>query len=621
MKQNIYTACLGRGNDMGALRPRGKKYTEVYHHREALTTSSAAPSHAKAYRVSDNIDFMSILASLLTLLGGALALTDSIQQLRAIEKEKRWPGWESAEMQSHFSVDSTWGTFGSCILRRNTLPGGPVGVLIAYSTLTSAGWVASQRAVSRVISINSTPVLSRGFQVSDLSPIFTLEPSWKWLRWRTRLWPSSLFWLICIFCYVGTSFTAKVAFTPRTVSSSIHQVAPLNPLIGCNVEHVDARTTGSIYSTLNYLASNTGHQYADGDGGHYEPDIVKLNNWTVSAGWHGPPHPFLPDARPPNEQVDGYPEQFLTGLAFINATYITGLSQPALDDVGCDNTECITNETNRTLVLRVEQHPICGPLILWCDGNYPGWDRHNVCTWHGLGVGSLSVRLAWGKLEPDEINLAPVYSIWNAWELEKLDSNTPCPLSLNSSVYETVTRNLHDDLLGGSLNLKVILEMLLAHVIVNPSLVLEPAASLLRRNGIMRDTERDNCLEITGNTTADITWATTEAYFIPWELALAGALVFWGVLLAGAALPFRSRVVTNSVNQWLSFGADAGVDNVEGASTGINPPQSDRTFVVVNESKNGEYWRVSVVGAGAVGAGRGRGVTPTLGMVYGGLYI
>lgn len=60
-------------------------------------------------------------------------------------------------------------------------------------------------------------------------------------------------------------------------------------------------------------------------------------------------------------------------------------------------------------------------------------------------------------------------------------------------------------------------------------------------------------------------------------LASAGILV-WGLMLFLAALPYRGMVIRGNLDQWMSFGADVGLEDMVGASSGRTSAVSDRIW-------------------------------------------
>jgi hypothetical protein len=77
------------------------------------------------------------------------------------------------------------------------------------------------------------------------------------------------------------------------------------------------------------------------------------------------------------------------------------------------------------------------------------------------------------------------------------------------------------------------------------------------------------------------------SFFAVYQFIASGLLIGWALMLFFASWPFRRFVVRGSVDQWMSFGADLGVENMSGASSSLRGSGSN-TIWILNSTLNGD---------------------------------
>ncbi|KAH8744359.1 hypothetical protein F5882DRAFT_446547 [Hyaloscypha sp. PMI_1271] len=491
---------------------RGKPRGSV--HRPRWTAAG------KKVRWYSNVDYLTGLAGLVALAGSAMALADAI-----IVGFPDYLG-DFKTPPPLYLLPSIYS-------------------LIIYGVISGIVWTCSARAVMNILSLEINGQLSRGINIDDLTNVFEWKFGTRWLLWRRRLWKSSFFAVLCVCCYISFGLLYRLAFTPRDVEECSDTKEVLDFILGCPYQ-----TGLSTYSTLQHLTANP-KLFSTASAVIMES--VK-SDWTVEYGWRGNSvEKWIVDGSLSSKNYGTFEAQHIIAVSQSVAGWTTQYWH------------------GNTLNYSVGAHPKCGKLLQVCADAADETGVASPCFWIGISSGLFSVTKS-GVIE-DDGDLSLVLSDG------KLDpAASDCPMQLNATIYERVIRDMASELQvpGGLWGLNsvdpitegLVIPLLISHVNADLDMILEPSRSILLSAKILTanishcgSADFDGHNLLTGNFCEPV----STRYFPIYQYAASGVLFFWGFLLVIAAYPYRGLVVERKLLQWMSFGADVGVQDMNAA--------------------------------------------------------
>jgi hypothetical protein len=119
--------------------------------------------------------------------------------------------------------------------------------------------------------------------------------------------------------------------------------------------------------------------------------------------------------------------------------------------------------------------------------------------------------------------------------------------------------------------------LVLAYLSTNPSLIKDPQP-LWHSRLLVRANE--SCATYSDLYHGTISKIQVTKFRAPYQYFASAGIMVWGLILLVAALPYRGRVLRGSLDQWMSFGADVGLEDMVGASSGRTSAVSDRIWML-----------------------------------------
>ncbi|KAK0110033.1 hypothetical protein ONS95_002693 [Cadophora gregata] len=489
-----------------------------------VQSPSSVPS--KKVKWTSQCDFITLAAGLVALLVGVIGLVDGI--------------FENAYLNGK-NISTSWRPF-----HDNDTP--EIVPLIVFGIATAVAWTSSLRAIFRVASLESNSFLARGVRQSDLS--FMLEmrlPSWRWLMWRCRMWKTSLFALFCVLSYVVVALMYRLAF--RTTFETLHYTIdePGTALIGCPqlgfVGMFASLMAGKAKAYSTFVSSAPEFRDASSP--------TSNSGWNVQLGWHGSTAAAF-DIGP--------------SYGYFSGPHFVGLAQPVR---GPDTDSSESNVT-------VANHPECGPMlqVKAFRGSSAIEER---AFWVGLGAGQYNVTFS-SQQSYQATNYSLVSGIFQP-------SSGSCPLALDRSIYENVAGDLAQEVGAYTLDSttfynadgvqanKTVFALLLARMHANLTAINDKRS--LIDLGLLGEAGSDSCAEFAYSGRPGLYrgeyWEPqhTVTFFAVYQFLSSGLLMLWALMLVYVSLPSGRLVVRGSLDQWMSFGADLGGEEMLGASSGL----------------------------------------------------
>jgi hypothetical protein len=504
--------------------------------------------------------------------------------------------------------------------------------LLAFGFVTAIAWLAARRACFRVLSLDANYYLQRGVKQNDLAEIFELQlPTKSWMKWRARLWRSSLLFLLQFALYVGVGVCYRRAFQhgDEIATISVGDTAS-QFLMGCpgRAEAGLSSFDDTYGDSLAWLLGVSVNEESGNDlhmlQGAWDRSAIwnndcksKYNNdsgipvleetFFGVQGWHGSLFANNLDrwdinaAEEPNQGLysNDFHGPFILGVMALSAT------GPQVDF------EAVTQMTGNNYILDVADHPVCGPLPQLC---YPSNTRSGgyMCTWLGLVAENRTASISWStagfmnclvdrdpstaancplRLEPD---------IYNQWLNSTIMSDAIVNLGAN---------NLDEFWTSNIVRFPTYFAALVAELMAtkNDTLITDrpvlehyglymPLSFTLYQGAISYDDPNffpitEMCMGRTDDSpinliqskiqyglpiyTGTVSFTATKNDFVEYQIAAAILIMVWGAILLMIAYPFKSLLVKGSLNQYMSFGADIGLEYMNGASLGHEGSRAD----------------------------------------------
>lgn len=93
-------------------------------------------------------------------------------------------------------------------------------------------------------------------------------------------------------------------------------------------------------------------------------------------------------------------------------------------------------------------------------------------------------------------------------------------------------------------------------------------------------------------------------FFALYQFLASGLLTFWRLMLLFASYPFRRLMIHGSLDQWMSFGADLGLEEMRGASSGHRGASSNTVWGLKSTVANNGIGRLELRRVIAPGAAK-----------------
>jgi hypothetical protein len=415
--------------------------------------------------------------------------------------------------------------------------------LVLFGVATAVAWTCSLRAIFRIASLEGSRIVAGGVCQRDLSDMFEMKmPTKRWLYWRIRMWKTSGFAVLCVSLYAAAALTYRLAFTKRDQTMhGIYQNEPSDPLLGCSnwTLYDGSGALGAprgFLGMFEYLMGAVQAEWPTSPSIFIDASYVSLTNdgWNVQMGWHG----LTQASQAPYDQGEGY----------FNGPHIVGLSQPVSPE---------DPSRNPDIFIQVANHSQCGPLLQVCVTDGEG------CMWIGLGAGIYSA--TYGPSSGS--------TYMNDYSFVTYENN--CPLTLNTALYDQVVRDFVNDTGMVGLDMfmlpetllprKTVYAALLSRLQVNLNMFDDPKSVM--DLGILKD-PAGTCDGTGGRFNGEF-WASNVQTFWPaYQFSSSCLMASWGLLLMCAAYPWKEIIITGSLDQWMSFGADVGKSHMLGACSG-----------------------------------------------------
>jgi hypothetical protein len=437
--------------------------------------------------------------------------------------------------------------------------------LIVFGIGTALAWTASARAIFRETSKDALDFLTTGVRQSEISDMFELKmPTSRWWRWRLRLWKSSITAIVFVLLYLTTALSYRFDLSETTISRTEHDyISKPLPMLGCNT---------SMYESLRvydpFIESAPLNQF---------PRVV----WGFDA---------------PDQYTDGGDNPWYYDSAFSNFWYI---SQPS-DWIEGTVTGPFLSVIRRDGIpagfgtappeLSIADSPDCGPLITTCSQCPASSETCTTyCRTYGFSYGTFTMKFG-------PLSLVPHHEIMNS-DINITDhSALPCPVRFDRRFYEVLLADPELHTFGqASLSLYMVARLMQNSTVILDTTVVEelqdlgimarPGNSLSVDNICDGSTTLNHHYEFPnrhfdpstlpdGEFTANIT-AHYHALYIPTAHYVAITCLFiWGILLIMIGLPSRRLIITGSLDQWMSLGADMGKEEMVGNSSGLGAASS-----------------------------------------------
>jgi hypothetical protein len=506
--------------------------------------------------------------------------------------------------------------------------------LLAFGFATALAWISARKACFRSVSLDANYYLQRGVRQKDLSDIFEVKlPRWSWIKWRLRLWRSSLMFILQLGLYASIAICYRRAFQQGIDTVEIFMEDTGSQFVmGCPKSHEYG--SDSFVNSFNWLMGvrdprpensdqqlnsmlrgawdrsvgwgdefqQTGFQYratplgAEGvfygvHGWHGSIFAYNLNNWAID-----PPE----GTRIMGIQIDNFQGPFILGAVSLASNTTLPSDGPASPPDG-------------NYTIEIMDHPTCGQLPQLCytkpAENYMFVSpRSHICVWLGLAVENRTASISW--------NIEVSSSVFTDTNDQSVFNAEACPIRLDPIIYDswlnggimtnaTVVTN-GTNLAGfwsyNALNFQTYFAALLGEVMetTNESLIIDK--EVLMSNGLYMPPSIINATYadydygpgepvINKVCTPSIVWRpfvsledkkkyglpmyngtltypAIKTNYLGYQTAAALLMILWGGILITIAYPFKNLLIKGSVNQFMSFGADLGPENMNGASLG-----------------------------------------------------
>jgi hypothetical protein len=166
-------------------------------------------------------------------------------------------------------------------------------------------------------------------------------------------------------------------------------------------------------------------------------------------------------------------------------------------------------------------------------------------------------------------------------------------MKLDPALYEKVVEDLADvkpvtdSEYQSTFTRQIAHALILAYLSTNASYITEPDP--LWENRLLKR-GNESCDSSSHFYTGTVERIHRSRFKSRFQLLASAGIMVWGLLLFAAALPYRGMVIHGKLNQWMSFGADIGLEDMVGASSGRAPAVSDRVWTLrINEVGVGEH--------------------------------
>ncbi|KAF2692084.1 hypothetical protein K458DRAFT_411755 [Lentithecium fluviatile CBS 122367] len=478
--------------------------------------------------------------------------------------------------------------------------------LLTFGIASAAAWTCTTRAIFHVASMEAAGFAKCGVQQRDLSLMLEMRaPNSAWLHWRKRMWRSSAYAIVCFALYVAVGVLYRFAFSTKehvTVAGGrqcsyalMGDICGKHDLFGFYGSLIDQGARWPTYAapSLPFIQASPG-------------------DWDVQAAWHG--ETFAADTEPKT-------------WGWLKAWHVLGITM--LDETDSDDWvgEEFSYFLNGTDSLRVADHPVCGPMLKGATTNgTKGGDPISREYWFALAVGEMKTtyeRIPRNVNDPDYSMPPSNFSIVSGTPLLSSDG---CPMSIEREAYDTLVDYAQSGVFSPFMELdfsflsdyygytagdaqskwsfladkRTVFAILLSILQHNQTYISQSdreqliAKDLLRQELINPENDWCECsyspgLEYSKNNSVTI-YAFPRTQFFASLLA-----IVWGILLLGAAYPFRKLVIRGTLDQYMSFGGDIGCEGMAGASTGKFSATSEALWQLVEAQQENGARKVGLV--------------------------
>jgi hypothetical protein len=434
--------------------------------------------------------------------------------------------------------------------------------LVLFGVVTALAWTTSQKAVLRVASIEVTKILTKGVQLGDIADMWELKPNLRWLKWRRRMWKSSLVALLCFMLYISAALMYRLAFTiaPGVIHSDL--AGKNNLLFGCRVVDQKYSPPDAFLDAVTWFGydawKDTLQTMGESDfsltSGLAAPAKFSENGWYIHSGWRGFGDAYL-------NQSPGLP---LSGQ--LETAYLVFVQQKA-------PVREVTQSSagNFSTTLEVQNHPTCGSQLVYCSRLSVWPPSQTSCIWIGLAAGTYRTNFTTSQEEDSSAAYAgpkrPLnlylstgdyhHAIWDGHSpyLSPPNNQSSCPIPLSSSTKSQIIDDLSDSVGQGlSKNVPAVIAARFSQNVngLNDTSILQNLGLIPQDKGTRCDVP-----DQTGANYSGQMWNYFDKVFFPVYQYTAGILiVIWGCILVTIAMPWRHAVLDGSLYMWMRLGAD-----------------------------------------------------------------